>query len=42
MEFLNREGSTCCQGVFEVKDLSIRCIRAFCSGFRRSLWKTKT
>ena len=24
-EFLNREGATCCQGVFEVKDFIIRC-----------------
>jgi hypothetical protein len=28
--FLNREGATCCQGVFEVKVFSIRCIPRFC------------
>src|ERR1700683_16739 len=32
-EFLNREGVTCCQDVFEVKVSSIRPIRRYCSGF---------
>jgi len=35
-EFLNREGATCCQGVFEVKDFSIPRIREFCLGFTAS------